>query len=839
MPSEIVDPPCSDVPPLQRLGYAALADRRDEAVRLDGGAELEWEALFESVARHGAGVLGEWRAIASRISRERGLAYRSASIEEGGGSEGWSLDPIPWIVSAARWEQVETGLRQRLALYDAMLKDVYGARTLLRERIVPAEIVLGHPGYLRALCDLPPGGPVVGLGMSAFDLAKDASGRPFVVNDRFDCPFGLGQALENRTVVNQVLPRLFRRCGVQRIGQFFIDWFDFLQRRAPEGSELPLVAILDPSGEQDDSEMGFLANYCGILRVHPSDLTVREGRVWIKALRGLVPVEVLWKTMPGKNLDSLETEIRGQPGVAGIFESMRTGGVAVASYPGTALLQSPGFYPYLETLCRHYLGEDLRIPPVATWWCGDAAALAHVMENLPSMVVKSVGEHRAFETQYGRRLSQEGLAALRERILSNPEGFVGQEELTITTVPTSRSELLVPRGAVLRAFGFLDDDHGGRILPGGLARVSTAEGVVISTRESGESKDVWVCSGIDLEPFSISSVVERSLPSPPDIIPSRAGENLFWVGRYAERAQVTARFAARILDGRSRGFSRDAEFEAAHEECLVRGLFEVFECPAELEEVVDADARLDLVLSDPGCRAGLVWHLQALRFASNVTRESWSPASVRAIEASLGCWERALASGEGPFSYAIHLEELQLNLAAFLGLNLDSMTRDEGWALLDAGRRLERATLICGLLRFLLLSEEEGDRLTLLNESVLSILDSVRTYQRRYHDAPATVKTLLLVTGDPDYPRSLSQIFARLAEVLAKLPAPAQHAPPSERLDPLVAKLDRFVGTLDSNQAWPRTRNREAAAFLESARDDLAALSDHLTVSYFSHAFEG
>jgi len=818
------------------VGYAGVSGRRDEAVSPAGGLEPEWGELFESMGRHGLGVLEEWRSSAARHSRERGLAYRGASADDEV-EAGWSLDPIPWIISSQKWEQIEAGVGQRLRLYEQILHDLYGPRRMLRERLAPAEIIFGNPGFLRALHDLEPGRGVVGLGMSAFDLARDASGRIFVLNDRFDCPFGLGLALENRTVVNKVLPRLFRRCGVRRIGQFFIDWFDFLLAQAPGEPAMPQVVVLDEEGEEDDdSEIGFLANYCGILRVRPSDLTVRGGKVWIKSLRGLVPVDVIWKATAGRGIDSLESEGDHSGGIAGLFEAMRVGGVVLASHPGAGALQSTALYPFLPGLCRAFLGEEPIVHPVATWWCGERQALSYVLDNLPAMVVKSSRDYREFGTCYGSRMSAAELDALRDRIRADPGGFVGQEELSISTVPTSQPGFLGPRSSVLRVFSFLGEDARPRVMPGGVARVSTEDGFVISTRGRGESKDVWVRSPREEEPFSIASVMSRSLPAAPDIVPSRTGENLFWTGRHAERTQVASRFAARIIDGRSRGFSHDWQFEAEHERQLIRALYGVFKCqppPAD-----GGDGVVEAVLRDPSCPAGILFHLERLYRATQATREAWSPASILAIESCHEGWKAALGREHSYFGLDSDLDELELNLSAFLGLNLDSMTRDEGWALLDAGRRIERAAIVCELLRFLLEAEVDGDMSTLLNESFLYILDSVRTYQSRHHAAPETGLTTALLFGEPDYPRSVVHLLERLREVLAKLPDPCDGRHPSEEVAQRVESFRGLARNVGATVGGETFDSREAAEAARDMQAFLSRLSDRLTVSYFSHAPE-
>ncbi|MDF1740870.1 MAG: circularly permuted type 2 ATP-grasp protein [Verrucomicrobiales bacterium] len=819
------------------LGYAPLPNRRDEAFDSNGKIVPEWDGLFESIGRHGIGILDEWDAVATRISRERGLAYRPVSVESETDG-GWSLDPLPWLISSEKWKPLESGISQRTRLYEALLKDAYGEQRMLSEKLIPAEILLANNGFVRSLHNLTPGGDRVGLGMSAFDIARDTVGNPFVVNDRFDSPFGLGLALENRTVINKVLPRLFRRCGVEQIGQFFIDWFKFLVSQAPGGKEDPLVVILDPSSQNEDSEASFLANYCGVLRVHPADLTVRGGEVWIKTLKGLVPVDVIWKLMSGKRIDALESEIRGGGGISGIFEVMRMGRVSLASHPGSEVLQSPGFYPYLPKLCRAFLDEELELSPVATWWCGTSKALSHVTANLSKMVIKSVGHHHDFQTQYGSRLSSAELERLQERIKAHPESFVGQEELRISTVPTVRADGVVPRGAVLRAFSFPDEEKGAVVMPGGLARVSSADGTVVSTRSEGESKDVWISTGRQPDGFSIASVLERSHPAVPDIVPSQKGENLFWSGRYAERAHAASRFASRVLSCRDQGFSNDDQFEVAHEDFLLEALFEVFDSEKLLDGEMDQDKRLEMVLVNPDCPAGIAYNLNRFHYATQATRESWSPASIRAIESAGQLWQKVSKSIDPELNVSSDLFELQLNLSGFLGLNLDSMTRDEGWALLDAGRRIERGKIITSLLIFLLEGNFEEDMKSLLNESVLFILDSARTYQRRYQDTPQTAYTVQLLLSEVDYPRSIRHVIDRLVDICEKIPDPSQHAHPRAMLAAASRDLTLLNERIEMEIDAGIFLDSELLVEMRKLRDFFINLSDQITVSYFSHTVE-
>ncbi|MEM6279485.1 MAG: alpha-E domain-containing protein, partial [Verrucomicrobiota bacterium] len=389
----------------------------------------------------------------------------------------------------------------------------------------------------------------------------------------------------------------------------------------------------------------------------------------------------------------------------------------------------------------------------------------------------------------------------------------------------------VPRGSVLRMFSFYDNERGTSVMPGGLGRVSTADGVVVSTREEGDSKDVWISSSETPEPFSIATVVDTSLPAAPYIVPSRTGENLYWTGRYAERAQFVAKFASRIIDTRTRRYSHDEEFEKRHEELLMQALYKVF----EYVPGVAVEDPLRTILEDPNCTVGIPFNLQRFHHAAQVTRESWSPASIMAIETCHDSWRKSSGTTSSELQFAEELDNLQMHLSAFLGLNLDSMTRDEGWALLDIGRRIERGTLVSGLLTVLLNSGEEGDMSMLLNESVLYVLDSVRTYQRRFHKPPNTPMTTLLLLGEQDYPRSLHHVLDRLLEVGSKLPA-AEGEHPLDLMIPTRVRLEEFVTPFIAEVEAGLFKQDSVIKILASLSDSLGELSDYLTVTYFNHA---
>jgi len=347
----------------------------------------------------------------------------------------------------------------------------------------------------------------------------------WVVNQRADAPFGLGFALENRSILSRVLPATFQRCQVHRLANFFRAWRGELEGVPVQGREVRVV-ILATEGQAQEFETAYLANYLGYVRVVPDDLTVRDQRVWLKTLGGLQPVDVIWRTMPGRMLDPLEGEPASVFGVPGLFQAMRAGNVTVMNHPGAGVVETPGLHPFLPAIARTLLNEELILPTVATWWCGQRRELQHVLANLPRMVIKGIDVRSGFKTIYGSALSEQEMAAVRERIVSDPGLYVGQEEVHFSTLPCLNGIALEPRSAILRAYGLQTRSGEIHVLPvwpgtrfglSDLHRLDPCRGI---------SKDVWVRSATPT-PRHVTLWKPEGVPAAetnPSHIPSRTGE---------------------------------------------------------------------------------------------------------------------------------------------------------------------------------------------------------------------------------------------------------------------------------------------------------------------------
>ena len=520
----------------------------DETVSRDGGLRPHWRTFFEQMDGIGpVEVRRRWEE-AQRLIRENGVTYNIYG-DPRGMERPWELDPVPLLVAADDASTVEAGLVQRARLLDLVLADLYGRQTLLTSGLLPPDLVFGNPGYLRPCRGVAvPGGRY--LHLYAADLARSSDGTFHVLRDRTQAPSGAGYALENRIVLARMLPETFRDCRVHRLAPFFRTFRESLRSIAPANRENPRVVLLTPGPFNETYfEHAFLARYLGYTLVEGNDLTVRDNRVFLKLLGGLQPVDVILRRLDDDFCDPLELRGDSFLGVPGLLQAVRAGTVAVANALGSGLIESPALLAFLPALCRHLLVEDLKMRSVPTWWCGDPSSLKHVLDNFSRMVIKPTFPGHKGHTVFVERLDAEKRGGLADRIRARPIDYVGQEALPLSTAPVLVGDRLLPRPILIRVF-LTASGSTFAAMPGGLTRVaSTDDSPIVSMQKGSGSKDTWVLSAGPVSPFTMLSTTALPVELSRDggDLPSRAADDLFWLGRYAERAEGTLRLFRAIF----------------------------------------------------------------------------------------------------------------------------------------------------------------------------------------------------------------------------------------------------------------------------------------------------
>ena len=474
-------------------GYPALPGIYDEMVSAPDELRPHWRKFISSLERLGREELTLRWENARRIIREHGVTYNIYGDPQGM-DRPWELDMVPLLIPPSEWSQIEAGLIQRAKLFNLILADLYGPQHLLREGHLPPALVYANPNFLRPCHGLTIPRQIY-LHLHAADLTRSPDGQWWVISDRTQAPSGAGYALENRIVLSRILPDEFRDCQVQRLASFFRIQRDTLRGLAPHNRDNPSVVLLTPGPHNETYfEHDYLARYLGFTLVEGGDLTVRDRKVFIKTLEGLRPVDVILRRVDDTFCDPLELRGDSFLGVAGLVEAVRAGNVTIANALGSGLIESAAFMAFLPGLCRHLLGEELKLPSLATWWCGQEKEQQYVIDHLDEIVVKPAFGSLSRDPYFGARMADKDRANLVAAIRSRPYEFVGQEQAVLSTAPVWANNKLEPRPLVLRTYITAASDSFA-VMPGGLTRVSTAAGdPVVSMQSGGGSKDTWVLS---------------------------------------------------------------------------------------------------------------------------------------------------------------------------------------------------------------------------------------------------------------------------------------------------------------------------------------------------------
>ncbi len=821
--------------------YARSPSGYDEMCTGDGTVRKHWQYLISALDAMGPEVLQQRQRDTVRMLRSDGATYNVYGAQDGL-NRAWQLDPVPLLISSSEWAGIESGLMQRAELLNLILQDLYGPCSLIRKGLIPPDLVYGDPGFQRSCVVAPPARPP-GLSLFAADLVRGNDGRFRVLKDRTQAPSGMGYALENRTVMSRLIPSLFRDSHPHRLAPFFRRLRESLANLAPEPArEDPRVVIMTPGPHNETYfEHLYLANYLDYTLIEGANLTVRDGRVWLKSVSGLAPVDVILRRVDDHYCDPLELRPDSLLGVPGLVEVMRRGRVAIANSIGAGILESPGLMAFLPRLARHLLGQELRLPSVATWWCGQPRERDYVLANLATLVLRPV--KRGGQPVFGDQLDATGLAEWRERIKAQPHQYIGQERLIPSSAPTLNAGRLEPRHSVLRTFLAAGQDSF-TVMPGGLTRVGeTPESRLVSNQAGAVSKDTWVLAS---EPEQIVTLLPQGkgiFPQSQETLPGLAAENLFWLARYAERAEDMIRLIRNIHTRRNETLQLTDPVYQTTLDMLLRGLTHMsmtypgFTGVGAEQRLAEPQAELIDLICNRRRTGTLAANLSDCLNAAYAVRNLVS-SDARRVFNDIGDELDGLA--QGGHTDLQFLQDTQdriiTALMAIAGAASESMSRDLGWHFFNLGRRIERALLLIALLRAVLTSRVAPEIEVLLLESVLAVTESFTLYRRRFRNRPQLEATLDLLLLDETNSRSLVYQLHAARQHLAVLPG--QDRRPYKREMRLVLEATTQLELANAEELAqadggirPRLEN-----LLAGLGQHLGDTSNALTSTYFTHA---
>jgi uncharacterized circularly permuted ATP-grasp superfamily protein/uncharacterized alpha-E superfamily protein len=760
--------------PAKPLEYQPLAGLLDDTRLADGSVKPQWSYLLNSLRDLGAGVLLEREQKARRILRDDGATYNLYSQQQQP-SGTWELDPVPYIIGSEDWADIEAGLLERAELFNLILRDIYGPRTLLRHAALPPEALFSHSGFLRACQGIRMPGEHE-LILHSADLVRQPDGSMCVLSDRTQAPSGAGYVLENRTVMSRVFPSIYRDSHVHRIASFYQRLRLKLSSLSPS-DEVPCIALLTPGGRDETRfEHAHLANYMGLPLVQSGDLLVRNGFLWMKSLDGLTRVDVLLRRVDDIFCDPVELRSDSRLGVPGLLEVARTGRVVIANPLGSGALENPVLLKYLPEISRILLGREPRLASVRTYWCGDEHDLQFVTANIRQLIIKPIYRGSGIVSVWGGDLDEEQLTGLLAKIHKKRYQYVAQERLDKSHLPSFAGNRLEPRPAILRTYSVATDSSY-IVMPGGMTRVGASPGGrAISMQSGSPSKDTWVTAtepertvDQDAAPETLRISTNTTLFS----LPSRVVENLYWMGRYAERAEAALRLLRTVfvqLNGEEpiTPVARKILLEAVTQTTGTQPGF----IKASDALLTEPDQELMRVIQDPSRAGSVKSTLNAMLASADESKELLSTDSMRVINDlhdELDGLDAALSAGLASAPEEA-LDPLVTALVALSGLMQESMVRGVGWRFMELGKRVERAQQIITTLRTLITPVlGEADQSTLLT-TLLTTMEVLITYRRRYRNHTGLELGLELVMLDPSNPRSLLFQLERLAQHLTELP---------------------------------------------------------------------
>ncbi|MEI8028334.1 MAG: circularly permuted type 2 ATP-grasp protein [Comamonadaceae bacterium] len=833
-----------------------------------------WNQFFDSFEGKSKLDLNQCAASLERQIRDNGVTY-NVYADENGPQRPWSLDLFPLIIDPDSWQQIETGVLQRMRLLEQVMADVYGPQKLLAQGLLPPALVQGHPGYLRSMHGVKPvGGTHLHIG--AFDLARGPDGNWWVVSQRCQAPSGLGYLLENRLAISSQFPQAFQTLQVQRLAGTYRALVQNMQRMSPTGTDSHLALLTPGPYNETYFEHAYLARYLGLTLVEGSDLIVRDEHLFLKTLRGLVPVHGLLKRVDDEYLDPLELRPDSTLGVPGLLQAIRAGNVLVANTPGSAFLESPALLGFLPALSRHLLGEQLKLPALPTWWCGERSAMQEALPRLRDCTIKPTypgsSMHSSFAPVLGHALSAPEIDEWAHRIVRDSEEFTIQAYLPLSQMPTWQTTMsdtaprrlegalgqVRARSVTLRVFAVSDGYQNWRVLPGGLARVAGAGTEIASMQHGGSSADVWALTRSEVDKTTLLQphLTPASLAQRKRLVTSRAAENLFWLGRYTERTENALRLARLTLECLSGEEQSSPTLLDWLSKMAIANTLVLPGVPTLLQARRVFERSLISSLGGTDGATSVGYYLRALKMTGSTVRERLSQEHWRVIVQAEGelfaCCAEHTRSGDYSSLKALRvLKNTSDHMAAITGAQTDRMTRDDGWRLLSIGRHIERLGFLAGAL---LRGFETGSVHTHGGfEAMVELFDSTITFHAQYQQSRDLAALIDLLVLDRDNPRSLAWITHTMRGRLAKLAGcePEELSALSLRVpDPSKWNLAQLCETQLNHSSVVSGQVPDTGSTTESgyyfAMNDLLLqcvnaafhVSEEISTTYFTHSAE-
>jgi len=771
---------------------------------------------------------------------DNGVTYNIYNDPDGNNRK-WNLDPIPFIIEEREWNEISLGLKQRAKLLDLIFKDIYTEQKLLKDGIVPAEIIFAHKGFIPEVYNFQ-NKDYYTLKFYASDISRGPDGKFWVITDRTSAPSGLGYAIENRLTMNTIANDLYPNTNIKKLSRYVDNFKNMLKASTKTNSTNPLIALLTPGPHNETYfEHSYLSAFLGLTLVQGEDLLTKNNQLWLKNLNGLKRVDGIIRRVDDVYCDPLELKNDSQLGVAGFLNVARNDNVSIVNPIGIGILENIGLNPFMKNICKYLLGEDLILPQIATWWCGQENELEYVLNNINTLIIKKIDKTDGAETYIGRNLNTDELNTLVSKIKLYPTVYVAQEHINFSTSPSFTGESIEPRNAIIRSFSFLgEDDY--EVMPGGLVRVSTStDSLVFSNQKGGNSKDLWIL-GIDDTIVPKIEINKDYVDSKLENISTKRAENLFWLGRYLNRAIITSRMIRfnlkNMLNVRKCDDCEDAadiqkilNIALTHLTMTYPGFLEIPSTKAysEITSIIQNDTRVGSLTFTLNMLSNTNISVKNL-----LTMEAW-----RIFDKMHKEWYQYLAQENQPIrEHVNHINSLLIHLMAYKELIDESIFKEQGLILFDIGGKIEVALLLISKLRSLLTVKFDMMLQYEILDSILNSYESYNSYRAYYQSSLDISNVVEFLVFNTKYPKSLIYIIAELLNNLKELPKQNNNDYLSDFEEPIfkaysLLKLSSPAELLEVDDTQFVYENLEK--LLSNLSSLIITASDELTKTYFSH----
>lgn len=824
-------------------GYFTNQKVLDECFNQKEEVRDTWKLLLKNIETLGPVELKNRHQELLKLLQENGVTYNVYG-DTNGLNRPWLLDTVPLVISAAEWRGVERGMKQRAHVLNKILEDLYGDRVLLKKGIIPPELIYAHPGFLRP-CDkikLPGEHQLI---LYSADLSRGPDSKVWVIKDRAQAPSGMGYALENRSALSRVLPELFHEHKVARLGEFFNNLVQALAQIAPQGKLNPRIVLLTPGPRNETYfEHAFLASYLGLTLVQGEDLIMRDSFVWIKTVEGLEKVDIILRRVDDTFCDPLELREDSHLGVPGLLQAVRKGNVVVANPLGSSILENTGLMAFLHGAFRYFLNEDPIIPMIATWWCGQKKEMNYVIDNIDRLVIKNIERMSGFKTVMGSQLTKAQKEELIRKIKFEPFRYVGQEEVEFSTSPVFAKDKLEPRYTVLRSYLVANKDSY-EMMRGGLTRCSPEKGsFLVSNQDGGISKDTWVEASYKAS-SSVPVIQSSSDMKRKAVLPSRAAENLFWVGRYTQRVIRTSRFIRIVLRNITQTNYLNNGNDSESLKVLLQTTTHITDTyPGFIEKAEKALANplpeIHMLICDPEQPGSISYSLNNLLKAMYAARDRWTVDSWRIIDEIENVRRKILALEPDNIRHVFSLlDQLTGGLLSFSEMARQSMYRSDGRTMYRMGQMIEEVLIELAQYRSVFSFEHEESVEFQLLEAVLLSNQNLSTYRSIYRTHLHVAPTLDLLFLNNQNPTSILSQLEGLLKYTRALSQKENELNDSD-VSRLVFECYSMVRLMNIDKlirANEKTKYRkEFDEFCNTLQHQISILYVKLSARYFNHS---